>query len=195
MEGRESRHVQRGDRLPHRAAWRKLCGMTDSNDQFSWLWHEAPAAAQTPIRDVTHARVKGLHRKPRCLAHARSTGLPCQAAAMTNGRCRNHGGLASGPRTPAGRAKASDALRARWADPAFKAAQDERRRAKWADPVFRYKIALGLAKYHRRRDVQVLKARPRDLATLHWIDDRERVRRARLKALRLLVEAAKTDPR
>ena len=166
--------------------------MTDAIDALNrWFSREA----QAPVRDVSHARVKGLHKKPRCLAHARSTGLPCQAAAMRNGRCRNHGGMASGLRTPSGRAKASAALRARWADPAFKAAQDERRRAQWADPVFRYQIALGLAKYHRRRDVQVLKARPQDLATLHWFEERDHARRMRLKALRLLAEAAEITPR
>tara|TARA_X000001382_G_scaffold44675_1_gene30180 strand:- start:568 stop:864 length:297 start_codon:yes stop_codon:yes gene_type:complete len=33
-----------------------------------------------------------LHSK-RCGAYARSTGLPCKAKALKNGRCRNHGGL------------------------------------------------------------------------------------------------------
>jgi hypothetical protein len=44
--------------------------------------------------------------RPRCGAYARSTGLPCQAQALANGRCRNHGGLSTGPRTPEGRARA-----------------------------------------------------------------------------------------
>ena len=35
--------------------------------------------------------------KPRCGAHARTTGEPCQQHAMSNGRCRLHGG-----RTPKG---------------------------------------------------------------------------------------------
>jgi len=37
-----------------------------------------------------------------CGAHAKSTGKPCQAKAMANGRCRIHGGMSTGPRTPAG---------------------------------------------------------------------------------------------
>jgi len=43
--------------------------------------------------------------KPRktCGAFARSTGQPCRAGAMLNGRCRNHGGLSTGPKTPEGR--------------------------------------------------------------------------------------------
>jgi hypothetical protein len=38
---------------------------------------------------------------PRCGAKARS-GLACRAPAMANGRCRNHGGKCTGPRTPEG---------------------------------------------------------------------------------------------
>ena len=38
---------------------------------------------------------------PRCGARTRR-GTPCQAPAMTNGRCRMHGGKSTGPRTPEG---------------------------------------------------------------------------------------------
>ena len=41
--------------------------------------------------------------KSGCGAHARSTGLPCKAKAMTNGRCKNHGGMSTGPKTVEGR--------------------------------------------------------------------------------------------
>lgn len=41
--------------------------------------------------------------KSRCGAHARSTGLPCQAKALTNGRCKNHGGMSTGPKTVEGK--------------------------------------------------------------------------------------------
>lgn len=37
-----------------------------------------------------------------CGAYARSTGKPCQAKAMANGRCKNHGGMSTGPRTLSG---------------------------------------------------------------------------------------------
>jgi len=30
--------------------------------------------------------------RPRCGAHARTTGKPCKKVAMVNGRCRSHGG-------------------------------------------------------------------------------------------------------
>jgi hypothetical protein len=39
---------------------------------------------------------------PRCAARRKSDGRPCQGAAMGNGRCRVHGGLSTGPRTPEG---------------------------------------------------------------------------------------------
>jgi hypothetical protein len=39
---------------------------------------------------------------PRCGARSKRTGKPCRAAAMSNGRCRVHGGKSTGPRTPQG---------------------------------------------------------------------------------------------
>jgi len=47
---------------------------------------------------------------PRCGAHTRCGGS-CRQPAMRNGRCRLHGGLSTGPRTPAGLARSR---RARW---------------------------------------------------------------------------------
>jgi hypothetical protein len=47
---------------------------------------------------------------PRCGARTRCGGA-CRQPAMTNGRCRMHGGLSTGPRTPEGLARAR---RARW---------------------------------------------------------------------------------
>jgi hypothetical protein len=41
---------------------------------------------------------------PRCGARTR-LGCPCKGPAMKNGRCRMHGGAATGPRTDAGRAR------------------------------------------------------------------------------------------
>lgn len=55
---------------------------------------------------------------PRCGARCRD-GHPCQARAtrdergyVRNGRCRLHGGLSTGPRTPEGKRRVGDA--ARW---------------------------------------------------------------------------------
>lgn len=62
---------------------------------------------QTPRKD-----------RPRCGARTRQ-GNPCQATPIwdeaqnrpRNGRCRNHGGLSTGARTPEGKARADEALR------------------------------------------------------------------------------------
>jgi hypothetical protein len=50
----------------------------------------------------------------RCGAHARSTGEPCEAKAMRNGRCRLHGGLSTGPKTERGRRAVSESVKRRW---------------------------------------------------------------------------------
>jgi len=46
-----------------------------------------------------------LHKKE-CGAYARSTRLPCKAKALANGKCKLHGGLSTGPKTPEGKLKA-----------------------------------------------------------------------------------------
>jgi hypothetical protein len=54
-------------------------------------------------------------RKKTCDAYARSTGKPCKAQALSNGRCRNHGGMSTGPKTPEGRKAIAQATRQRMA--------------------------------------------------------------------------------
>jgi len=56
-----------------------------------------------------------MRQKVKCGAHARSTGLPCQAKALSNGRCKHHGGLSTGPKTLEGRRAISQATRQRMA--------------------------------------------------------------------------------
>lgn len=46
----------------------------------------------------------------RCNAYARSTGAACKAKALANGRCKNHGGLSTGPKTVVGKERLSVAL-------------------------------------------------------------------------------------
>jgi hypothetical protein len=53
--------------------------------------------------------------KQTCGAHARSTGKPCRAKALANGRCKNHGGMSTGPKTTEGRKAISEATRQRMA--------------------------------------------------------------------------------
>jgi hypothetical protein len=56
-----------------------------------------------------------MKNKIKCGAHARSTGYPCQAKALANGRCRNHGGLSTGPRTVEGKKAIAEATAKRMA--------------------------------------------------------------------------------
>ncbi len=63
-------------------------------------------------RDATRPRPDAA---PRCGAWARTAGRPCVAKALANGRCKNHGGMATGPRTAEGRARLSASARAWWA--------------------------------------------------------------------------------
>jgi len=56
-----------------------------------------------------------MKKKVKCGAHARSTGQPCQAKALANGRCKNHGGMSTGPKTPVGRQAIAQATRQRMA--------------------------------------------------------------------------------
>ena len=60
------------------------------------------------------ARVRELRDKP-CGARTR-TGQPCRRKGLgKGGRCPNHGGMSTGPRTPEGRARLAALLKARWA--------------------------------------------------------------------------------
>ncbi len=58
-----------------------------------------------------------MRQKVKCGAYARSTGQPCQAKAMSNSKCRNHGGLSTGATTPEGRKAIADATRQRMMAP------------------------------------------------------------------------------
>ena len=59
-----------------------------------------PAARTGPLRSGNPRGNPNL--APRCGAKARTTGCPCRAPAMPNGRCRMHGGKSTGPRTSTG---------------------------------------------------------------------------------------------
>ncbi len=50
-----------------------------------------------------------MRRKIFCGAYARSTGKPCHAGALRNGRCRMHGGLSTGPKSLEGRKAIAEA--------------------------------------------------------------------------------------
>ena len=56
-----------------------------------------------------------MRKKTKCEAYARSTVNPCQAKAMPNGRCKNHGGMSTGPKTAEGCKLIANATRQRMA--------------------------------------------------------------------------------
>ena len=53
--------------------------------------------------------------KIKCGAYARTTGNPCLAKALANGRCVRHGGASTGAKTPEGRQAIAEATRQRMA--------------------------------------------------------------------------------
>jgi hypothetical protein len=62
--------------------------------------------------------------RPRCGAKTRA-GRPCRMRVeFGKARCRLHGGLSTGPKTEAGRARIAEAQRRRWRDYREKAAGD-----------------------------------------------------------------------
>ena len=69
------------------------------------LTQNSPKTLTLPPRRVTLL--------PRCGAKTR-TGTPCHRKSLANGRCRNHGGLSSGPKSTEGRERIADAQRWRW---------------------------------------------------------------------------------
>lgn len=88
--------------------------------------------------------------KLKCGAHARSTGNPCQAQALANGRCRNHGGLSTGPKTFAGRRAVAEATRQRMASRQRKRALEGFRR--WLEGGGRETLSkLSKARESRKR--------------------------------------------
>ena len=50
-----------------------------------------------------------------CGAKTKQTGRPCIMTALRNGRCKFHGGMSTGAKTPEGKAKSVAALTNYWA--------------------------------------------------------------------------------
>ena len=88
----------------------------------------------------------------KCGAHARTTDNPCQAKALTNGRCKNHGGMSTGPKTSEGRQAIADATRQRMAS-----GQQERVLAgfyRWLEGGGREMLSLLAKSRERRRQLE-----------------------------------------
>jgi hypothetical protein len=88
------------------------------NDLVRGIRREVHAA----IREVDMPRGIPKKKRPQCGARCRTRfGEPCRAAVVWDrerglmSRCRMHGGLSTGPKTPEGRARCAAAARARWA--------------------------------------------------------------------------------
>ncbi len=76
-------------------------------DAHGGVGHRAAASC------LTESGANGVSA-PRCGAKTRR-GTSCVRPALENGRCPNHGGLSTGPRTKAGRKRIAAAQRKRWA--------------------------------------------------------------------------------
>lgn len=66
--------------------------------------------ARAYLRAQNHFKLRMPSLGELCLAKTRR-GTPCQARALPSGRCRFHGGLSTGPKTPAGKARALSRLK------------------------------------------------------------------------------------
>ncbi len=86
--------------------------------------------------------------KKRCGAHARSTGAPCRAKALPNGRCRNHGGASTGPLTVEGRQAVGAAARARLCNGGLQKLQEGFQ--KWLDAGGREHLSRLAKQRHAR---------------------------------------------
>jgi hypothetical protein len=71
------------------------------------LLADLDAILSAPLRDVFgEARSSPKHaRDPRGCGACTRKGAPCRARALENGRCRHHGGLSTGAKSPEGRAR------------------------------------------------------------------------------------------
>ncbi len=105
--------------------------------------------------------------KIHCGAYARWTGQPCKAKALTNGRCKNHGGLSTGPRTLEGRKSIGAATRLRMA-----AGQEERALKgfyRWLEAGSRaYLSKLGKARFLNKQQIKKFTNASRKCACASW---------------------------
>jgi hypothetical protein len=73
-----------------------------------------PRKCKTSVIPAHPVKVRGRSLARACAARTR-TGRPCVRRALANGRCPNHGGLSSGPKSEAGRQRIAEAQKQRWA--------------------------------------------------------------------------------
>lgn len=78
--------------------------------------------------------------KKQCGAYARTTGAPCKAKALPSGRCKLHGGMSTGPKTPEGRQAIAAATKLRMSNGQLQKAIDGRKR--WLESGGREHLSL-----------------------------------------------------
>lgn len=85
---------------------------TDPDGRQYWVW-ERPLP---PISQLLKRMAKWKHKyRPRCGAKTKKNGQPCQCKVVPGKkRCKWHGGLSTGPRTPEGKERARQAVIRRW---------------------------------------------------------------------------------
>jgi hypothetical protein len=94
--------------------------------------------ASEPHARILLSRLELANASPRCGARTRRGGS-CEGPAMHNGRCRMHGGMSTGPRTPEGLARSR---KANWKHGRYSAeAIADRRKAAAAARLLRQLIA------------------------------------------------------
>lgn len=89
--------------------------MSSATDTFGTSTRKRAQARVTLQNDGTRRGVPADYKgdDPRlCNARTRS-GRPCRALKLKGGRCKMHGGMSTGPKTPEGRARCAENLR-RW---------------------------------------------------------------------------------
>ena len=72
-----------------------------------------PRKCKTSVTLPHPVSISAFNPATACAAKTR-TGMACVRNAMPNGRCPNHGGLSSGPKSDAGRQRIADAQKQRW---------------------------------------------------------------------------------
>ena len=86
--------------------------------------------------------------KKQCGAHARTTGNPCKAKALPNGRCKLHGGMSSGPTTLDGRRAVGAAAKMRLCNGGLEKLQEGFQ--KWLDAGGREHLSWLAKRRHAR---------------------------------------------
>jgi len=127
-----------------------------------------------------------------CGARTRK-GAPCQRTRlMLGGRCRCHGGMSTGPKTPEGLQRAIQAMHDVRHTPEGRQAHSARMRAAWADPRFKLRVIAARLHAQDERDFQLVIRDRFNPERWDWFDARRKRRHKRLTELQL--EATSTPP-